>query len=271
VLDGTDERSLLTLQKELARQEGAVEGPAAENGSGIAWHWHEMEFAPGSCHRNVRKVKRSERLFALAEHLRGRRTGVTAEALAERFGVTIRTIYRDLDTLRAADLPLTAERGRGGGYALEKSYTLPPVNFTAREAALVIALGRFAIDMRLLPFHETLQSGLDKLRAALSTSAQRELLTRISELSFHGVPALPSKKPVRAALERAWFEQRPMRMTYVDGNFVETTRTVRVAAVAMDRHETRVDAVDLATGERRQFRLDRIAAAEVVRDPANDT
>jgi predicted DNA-binding transcriptional regulator YafY len=212
-------------------------------------------------------VKRSERLFALAEHLRGRRTGVTAEALAERFGVTIRTIYRDLDTLRAADLPLTAERGRGGGYALDRSYTLPPVNFTAREAALLIALGRFAIDMRLLPFGETLQSGLDKVRAALSTSAQRELLTRISELSFHGVPALPSKKAVRAEVERAWFEQVPLRITYVDGNFIETVRTVRIASVAMDRHETRVEAVDLDQGQRRQFRLDRIQHAEVVRVP----
>jgi predicted DNA-binding transcriptional regulator YafY len=210
-------------------------------------------------------MKRSERLFALAEHLRSRRTGVTAEALAERFGVTIRTIYRDLDTLRAADLPLTAERGRGGGYALDKSYTLPPVNFTAREAALLTALGRFASDMRLLPFHETLQSALDKVRAALSTSAQRELLHRISELSFHGVPSLPSKKPVRAALERAWFEQQPLRITYVDGNFIETTRTVRITAVAMDRHETRIDAVDVEHGARRQFRLDRIQRAEVVR------
>jgi predicted DNA-binding transcriptional regulator YafY len=214
-------------------------------------------------------MKRSERLFALAEHLRGRRTGVTAEALAERFGVTIRTIYRDLDTLRAADLPLTAERGRGGGYALDKSYTLPPVNFTAREAALVIALGRFAIDMRLLPFGETLQSALDKVRAALSTSAQRELLTRISELSFHGVPALPSKKEVRAELERAWFEQIPLRITYVDGNFIESTRTIRITSVAMDRHETRIDAVDADTGEQRQFRLDRIQRAEVARDPVS--
>jgi predicted DNA-binding transcriptional regulator YafY len=212
-------------------------------------------------------MKRSERLFALAEHLRGRRTGVTAESLAERFGVTIRTIYRDLDTLRAADLPLTAERGRGGGYALDRSYTLPPVNFTAREASLLIALGRFAIDMRLLPFGETLQSGLDKVRAALSTSAQRELLTRISELSFHGVPALPSKKEVRGEVERAWFEQVPLKITYVDGNFIETTRTIRIAAVAMDRHETRVEAIDVEGGERRQFRLDRIQRAEVVRPP----
>jgi predicted DNA-binding transcriptional regulator YafY len=208
-------------------------------------------------------MRRTERLFALAEYLRGRRTGVTAEALAERFGVTIRTIYRDLDALRAAALPVGAERGRGGGYALDRSYSLPPVNFTAREAALLVALGRFAVDMRLMPFSETLGSGLDKVRAALSTSAQRELLTRLAEISFHGVPALPSKKDVRLALERAWFEQRPLRITYVDGNSIETRRTIRVLSVAIDRHETRIDAADPVTGERRQFRLDRIQHAEV--------
>jgi predicted DNA-binding transcriptional regulator YafY len=210
-------------------------------------------------------MQRTERLFALAEYLRGRRTGVTAEALAERFGVTVRTIYRDLDALRAASLPLGAERGPGGGYALDRSYSLPPVNFTAREAALLVALGRFAIDMRLLPFADTLESALDKVRAALSTSAQRELLSRLKELAFLGVPALPSKKPVREAIERAWFEQQPLRITYVDGNFIETTREVRILSVVMDRHETRIEATDLAKGERRQFRLDRISHAEVLR------
>src|ERR1700733_10355039 len=109
-------------------------------------------------------MRRTERLFALAEVLRGRRTGVTAEALAERFSVTVRTIYRDLDALRAASMPVAAERGRGGGYALDRDYSLPPVNFTAREAALLVALGRHAIDMRLLPFTETLDSALDKVR-----------------------------------------------------------------------------------------------------------
>jgi predicted DNA-binding transcriptional regulator YafY len=213
----------------------------------------------------ITEMHRTERLFALAEYLRGRRTGVTAEALAERFGVTVRTIYRDLDALRVASLPLSAESGPGGGYALDRSYSLPPVNFTAREAALLLALGKFAIDMRLLPFGETLQSGLDKVRAALSTSAQRELLARLKELSFHGVPGLPSDKKVRAAIERAWFEQQPVRITYVDSSHVESKRTIRVHSVMMDRHETRIDGVDADNGERRQFRLDKILAAEVLR------
>jgi predicted DNA-binding transcriptional regulator YafY len=209
-------------------------------------------------------MRRTERLFALAEHLRGRRTGVTAEALAGRFGVTVRTIYRDLDALRDASLPIGAERGRGGGYALDRSYSLPPVNFTAREAALLVALGDFAGRMRLLPFTDTLASALDKVRAALSASAQRELLARLKELTFHGVPALPCGKGVREALERAWFEQQPLRITYVDGNLIETRREIRVTAVAMDRHETWVEAVDLEKKAARRFRLDRIAEAEVL-------
>src|SRR4051812_5624853 len=169
-------------------------------------------------------MSRTERLFALAEYLRGRRTGVTAEILADRFGVTVRTIYRDLDALRAASMPVSAERGRGGGYSLDRSYSFPPVNFTAREAALLVAIRRTASGMPPTPFIEPPASALDKVRAALSTSAQRELLARLEELSFLGVPALPAKKGVRAVVERAWFEQQPIRITYVDAGFVQTTR-----------------------------------------------
>jgi predicted DNA-binding transcriptional regulator YafY len=209
-------------------------------------------------------MRRTERLFALAEHLRSRRTGVTAEALAERFGVTMRTIYRDLDALREAELPVEAERGRGGGYALDRSYTLPPVNFTPREAAVLVALGRFAVQMRLLPFTRTLDSALDKVRAALSTSNQRELHARLEELVFLGVPALPTAPGVREAVEQAWFESRALRLTYVDSNHAETTRDVRLLGVVLHRHETRLDAEELGGGERRQFRLDRVTRAEVL-------
>lgn len=107
-------------------------------------------------------------------------------------------------------------------------------------------------------------AGLEKVRAALSVSAQRELLTRLKELAFLGVPALPAKKQVREAIERAWFEDQAVRITYVDKDFVQTTRDVRVRAVVMDRHETRLDTEDIVTGERRPYRLDRITKADNV-------
>jgi predicted DNA-binding transcriptional regulator YafY len=102
------------------------------------------------------------------------------------------------------------------------------------------------------------------VRAALSASAQRDLLVRLKELSFSGVPALPCKKGVRSAVERAWFEQQPLRITYVNSSSVECERRIRLHGVHMERHETHLDASDLESGERRPFRLDRITRAEVL-------
>jgi predicted DNA-binding transcriptional regulator YafY len=210
-------------------------------------------------------MRRQSRLFALAEHLRGRRTGTTAEALAERFGVSVRTIHRDLDALREASLPLQAERGRGGGFALDRAYTLPPINLSPREAAVLVVLGAYAKRLRLLPFEETLECAVDKVRGALTASAQRELLEHLKRLEFTGVPAAPVEPSVRRALEQAWFEQALLAIVYVGGDSVETKRTIRIERVLLERNATMVYGVDPETGEARPFRLDRITRAEVVK------
>lgn len=206
-------------------------------------------------------MDRQARLFAIAEYLRGRRTGVTARQIAERFGVTLRTVYRDLDALRAADLPLHAEQGRGGGYALDRHYALPPINLSAREAAVLVALGAYARRMRLLPFAETLEAALDKVRGALSASAQRELLKVVEGLQFVGVPALPAAAPVRRAVEEAWFSGGALRVRYRRSDESTSERTVRVAGVIFERHSTLVHCVDVETGEDRHYRLDRLDEA----------
>ncbi len=203
-------------------------------------------------------MRRQARLFALAEHLRARRTGITASELAERFGVTVRTMYRDLDALREAELPLSAERGRGGGYALDRAYSLPPINFTAREAALLSALGRWAIDTRLVPFTQTLGSAIDKVRGALAASAQRELLTLMKELTFVGIPAHPAAPGVREAVEDAWFERTPVRVHYRAADGTASQRTLQIRAITMERSLTLVHCEEPGHGERRSLRLDRI-------------
>lgn len=206
-------------------------------------------------------MQRQARLLAITEFLRARKTGVTAEQLAEKFGVTVRTIYRDLDTLRDAELPLLAEQGRGGGYALDKHYTLPPVNLTPREAAVLCALGRHALDMRLVPFPETTTRALDKLRGALSASAQRELLGLMGQLRFTGVPAHGAPAAVVRAVEEAWFTQRPLDVTYLASSGERTRRRVRIESLVMERSLTLLNCHDEGKGEARQLRLDRIERA----------
>jgi predicted DNA-binding transcriptional regulator YafY len=209
-------------------------------------------------------MRRRERLFAITEYLRARRTGVTAEALADRFGVTLRTIYRDLDSLRQAELPVRAERGRGGGFALDRAYTLPPVNLTAREAALLVKLGEFATQTRLLPFSDTLALALDKVRGALTASAQRELIELMDAIQFVGAPAHAAPPAVRRAVEQAWFERQPLLIRYQSADYVLTTRVIRIASVILERGVTLLNCDDLDKGERRQFRLDRIVEAKTL-------
>ena len=209
-------------------------------------------------------MRKKSRLFALAEALRARRTGVTAQELATRFGVTLRTIYRDLEALQDAGMPIRADRGRGGGYALDKTYQLPPVNFTAREAALLVVLARLATEQRLIPFPAAIERAADKVKAALSTSAQREVLQLIGELQLVGVPALPVPLTVQSAVETAWFESRALRIVYAKAGGHASPRLVRIRNLVFDRSVTLLNCIDLETGNDRQFRLDRIEQAQVM-------
>jgi len=212
----------------------------------------------------ITAMRRKSRLFAIAEYLRGRRTGVTAEHLADRFGVTVRTMYRDLDALRDASLPVQAERGPGGGYALDRAYTLPPVNFTPREAAVLVVLGRFATETRLVPFIDTLENALSKVRGALTAGQQREALAHAEKLTFAAVPALPTRPAVRRAIEEAWFEQRPIRVKYRRSDGSPNERTVRITRVLMERTMTVLECEDTETQETRGVRLDRIDFVELL-------
>jgi predicted DNA-binding transcriptional regulator YafY len=84
---------------------------------------------------------RVARLHELIEALRMRAPRpVTGGELAERVGVSVRTIERDVAALRAAGVPVTVQRGRGGGYGIDARPRLPPVVLTPGEAAALVTV-----------------------------------------------------------------------------------------------------------------------------------
>ncbi|WP_298983008.1 WYL domain-containing protein [uncultured Roseibium sp.] len=95
---------------------------------------------------------------------------VPATALAERFQVSLRTIYRDIDRLIALGVPVDAERGAEGGYRLASGYLQPPVALTRNETAALLAAMALVRSSRTVPLAAELGSAEKKLLASLPKS-----------------------------------------------------------------------------------------------------
>ena len=150
--------------------------------------------------------------------------GSTAGELAGRLEVSERTIYRDLDALSIAGVPVYAERGRRGGVRLMDDYRTELTGLTEEEARALFSfggpqvIGGLATDRRL-------EQALRKLMAALP-AAQRTGARRARErLLVDASPWLgrPETVPHLAALQDAVWSDLQVRLTYPRGgtNLVE--------------------------------------------------
>ena len=109
-------------------------------------------------------MNRFDRITAIVLQLQSRRV-VKGADLAERFGVSLRTVYRDLRTLEEAGVPLCGEAGVG--YSLAEGYRLPPVMFTREEATALITAEKLVAGLTDAHTAQLSHAAMDKLRAVL--------------------------------------------------------------------------------------------------------
>ena len=109
-------------------------------------------------------LNRFDRIIAILIQLQSKRI-VRAQELADRFRVSLRTIYRDIRTLEASGVPLLSEAGVG--YSIMDGYRLPPVTFTREEAGSFVAAEKLMqtfTDQSLGAYH---QSAMYKVKSVL--------------------------------------------------------------------------------------------------------
>lgn len=114
---------------------------------------------------------RLARLASILIQLQSRQL-VTATGLADRHGVSIRTIYRDIRTLELSGVPIITEEGRG--YSLLEGYQLPPVMFTEEEANALITAEQIINKNKDQSLTEQYQRAAIKVKSVLRHSQRQK-------------------------------------------------------------------------------------------------
>jgi predicted DNA-binding transcriptional regulator YafY len=112
-------------------------------------------------------LNRFDRIVAILIQLQSRRI-VKAQELADRFKVSLRTIYRDVRTLERSGIPIVSEAGVG--YSIMEGYRLPPIMFSREEASSFVAAEKLMqqfTDKTLGGYHE---SAMFKIKSVLRTN-----------------------------------------------------------------------------------------------------
>jgi predicted DNA-binding transcriptional regulator YafY len=157
---------------------------------------------------------RADRLLSILMLLQSRGR-FTAQQLAEECEVSVRTIYRDLDALSAAGVPVYAERGPGGGCALLDSYRTTLTGLTRNEVRALFMISTPA-PLAELGVSEELRAALLKLSAALPASRREDEERVRRRIHLDSAEWFQTSEPVPhlQTIQRAVWEDRRLHLTH---------------------------------------------------------
>ena len=206
-------------------------------------------------------MDKTERLFSVMDALRRHRRPVTAAALAEEQGVSVRTLYRDIQTLIGLGAPIDGEAGIG--YMLRPGFFLPPLMFSPEELEALV-LGARWVEQRP---DSDLASAAKNALGKIATASPDDLRDRINNTGLYPVKTWWDEtggKPLLGVLREAIREERVVRIGYADESGRTTERAIWPIAMAFYEQKEVVVAWCTMREDFRNFRTDRIVAAEVI-------
>ncbi|VXB39559.1 Transcriptional regulator [Flavobacterium sp. 9AF] len=207
--------------------------------------------------------KRFDRIVAILIQLQSKRI-VKAQELADRFEVSLRTIYRDIRSLEASGVPIYSEAGVG--YSLVEGYRLPPVMFTREEASSFIAAEKLMetfIDKELGKHYA---SAMFKIKSVLKNT-DKDWLTSIESKVIMQQPAVNlfnEKVPeAMSILFKSIADKTQVKLNYQAFDAEEASeRSIEPVGIFHDNNNWYIFGFCHLRNDYRQFRADRIQGIE---------
>ncbi len=204
---------------------------------------------------NGNDTKRLSRLVAILTQLQTRRL-VTATRLAEKFGVSTRTIYRDLKALEQAGVPILTEDGKG--YSLMEGYKIPPIMFSENQANALILAEQLVLKNRDSSLIKDYAEAIDKVKAVLRQSEKDKanllsLRTKFAKLENYDI-----RSNILSSLQNAITNFYLVQVDYINAENSLSERLLEPFALLSITEGWLLVAYCRLRKEFRYFRLDRI-------------
>ncbi|QJD77599.1 helix-turn-helix transcriptional regulator [Spirosoma rhododendri] len=210
-------------------------------------------------------MNRIDRLTAILIHLQSKRV-VKAQELADRFGLSLRTIYRDIRALEEAGVPIGAEAGIG--YFLT-GYQLPPVMFSNAEASALLIGGKILAQMTDESIRTPYESALFKIKAVLSRTEKDHLDELAGQIEIiKPMQPRPYSEQLLYAIQGALVRGHRLTIDYRAGySDTQTQRTIEPIGLCHYGVGWHLIAYCRLRHDYRDFRVDRIEQLTELTEP----
>lgn len=205
-------------------------------------------------------TKRLSRLTAILTQLQTKRL-LTATALADKFGVSVRTIYRDIRALEQAGVPILTEDGKG--YTLMEGYQIPPVMFTEAQANALITAEQLVLQNKDRSFIKDYTEAIEKIKAVLKYNIQDKANLLSERVRFDQNNNRERNSSHLSDLQFAITNFRLAKIEYTSETNTATARCIEPFALLSTENWLLVAYCRLRK-EFRFFRLDRMSNLEIL-------
>ena len=202
------------------------------------------------------ETNRLSRLTAILTQLQTKRI-LTATVLADKFNVSVRTIYRDIKALEMSGVPIITEEGKG--YSLQEGYNIPPVMFSEGEASALITVQQLVLKNKDRSLVKEYTEAINKIKAVLryTTRDKIELLAKRVGVS----PAISNAQNSSSLMQvqPALTNFQMLSITYRNEEGIQTERQIEPYAIYYSLQENwTLIAFCRLRNDYRLFRLDRM-------------
>lgn len=208
-------------------------------------------------------TKRLSRLTAILIQLQTKRL-VTATELANKFSVSIRTIYRDIKALEQSGVPILTEEGKG--YTLMEGYKIPPVMFTEKQANALILAEQLVLKNKDASFVKDYLEAIDKIKAVLGYSIKDKANLLSERTRYDQNKNSPKNSNSLSDLQFALTNYCLTKITYTNEKGASSERLIEPFALVSTQENWLLIAYCRMRHEYRYFRIDRIQQLQLLQE-----